>query len=410
MKIISQDEAEARFHAHKLVLLSRYINNNVPVKVKCFCGTIYSTRPYQVFQKFRLSCGCTTGLNIKELKQKLKVRKLKLLSDFKSSYDKIKVQCFCGNVFFMRAYSKQQSCGCWRKRSLKELEKTLAEKDLSLLSRISSKHIDLYSKIKIKCFCGTVFWTIPAYVFVGDTTSCGCKQRAKGELHFNWKGYRDISGRYWRRIQNDAILRKRDFTIDIKYVWKLFVKQKKICRLSGVPISFLDHTASLDRINNNIGYIKGNVRFVHKTVNSMKWVFSDKRFKELCAMVSKPLAHRYPNKLCSFSHINPHFRGRGIISLSYWHKIQGRAKEKGINFNLNIDQAWNIFLKQNGYCKYTGETLCPQNMSLDRIDSNKGYNINNVQWVTKEINFMKREFKETAWLDFCGKIAKGLTK
>ena len=44
--------------------------------------------------------------------------------------------------------------------------------------------------------------------------------------------------------------------------------------------------------------------------------------------------------------------------------------------------------------------------SLDRIDSNKGYIKNNVQWVHKHINTMKMHMTDREFIDMCKKVAK----
>jgi hypothetical protein len=81
---------------------------------------------------------------------------------------------------------------------------------------------------------------------------------------------------------------------------------------------------------------------------------------------------------------------------------------------LDIEEAWNLFNKQNGKCALSGIDLkfCQSireikdtTASLDRIDSNKGYTIDNVQWVHKTANLMKQgldmnEFKY--WIKMIG--------
>ena len=47
-----------------------------------------------------------------------------------------------------------------------------------------------------------------------------------------------------------------------------------------------------------------------------------------------------------------------------------------------------------------------QTASLDRIDSSKGYTKNNVQWLHKDINIMKRDFPEEKFLFLCKQIVK----
>lgn len=59
------------------------------------------------------------------------------------------------------------------------------------------------------------------------------------------------------------------------------------CPFSGRPLTFRKHsrdfssTASLDRIDSSLGYERGNVRWIHKTVNRMKSDGSDIWFMSL---------------------------------------------------------------------------------------------------------------------------------
>lgn len=79
------------------------------------------------------------------------------------------------------------------------------------------------------------------------------------------------------------------------YLWKLFLKQNGKCALSGLGISFggligekrSSTTASLDRINSTKGYIKGNVQWVHKHINKMKWDFDQNYFLSLIEYIHK---------------------------------------------------------------------------------------------------------------------------
>jgi hypothetical protein len=44
--------------------------------------------------------------------------------------------------------------------------------------------------------------------------------------------------------------------------------------------------------------------------------------------------------------------------------------------------------------------------SIDRIDSSKGYEEGNIQWVHKHVNFMKRTYSQDYFIDMCKKIAE----
>jgi len=91
--------------------------------------------------------------------------------------------------------------------------------------------------------------------------------------------------------------------------------------------------------------------------------------------------------------------GHGEISGSLWSSIVhgSKVRNKKISFNITMEQAWDLFLKQDRKCAISGITLIMKGekkkrngtASLDRIDSSKGYEIDNIQWVHKDINVMK---------------------
>jgi hypothetical protein len=120
--------------------------------------------------------------------------------------------------------------------------------------------------------------------------SCGC---IRGESH--WKGHGEISKTQWTSIKKHAKLRSITFNISIEYAWKLYKQQKGKCTLSGKDIVFGGRnagpwykttTASLDRIDSKKGYIKGNVQWVHKNLNIMKWDYSVQEFVQWCRAVA----------------------------------------------------------------------------------------------------------------------------
>jgi len=104
------------------------------------------------------------------------------------------------------------------------------------------------------------------------------------------KGYEEINGSFWSRIKSNAKQRNRTVDVTIEYCWKLFIKQNRICALSGIPIKFstksTECTASLDRIDNNKSYVEGNIQWVHKVVNLMKRTLSEKEFLSYCKIIT----------------------------------------------------------------------------------------------------------------------------
>lgn len=102
------------------------------------------------------------------------------------------------------------------------------------------------------------------------------------------KKYKDISYRFWSGLIDRSSLRSIEFSVSLEEAWELFVNQNERCALSDLPIKFglQNHqTASLDRIDSSLGYTLGNVQWVHKHINYMKWKLSEKEFIELCGKV-----------------------------------------------------------------------------------------------------------------------------
>lgn len=107
-----------------------------------------------------------------------------------------------------------------------------------------------------------------------------------------YKGYEDLSGRFWSSIQYSANKRNIYFDPDltIEFAWNLFVKQDKKCALSGIDITLsrtskINNTASLDRIDSKLSYTKDNVQWLHKNVNNLKGSLSSQDTVDLCRKI-----------------------------------------------------------------------------------------------------------------------------
>ena len=142
-----------------------------------------------------------------------------------------------------------------------------------------------YQEMKAVCKCLACggdytgsFWPIKS----GGVTACGCKRAT---------GYKQLRGTLWSGIQRRAMRRGHEFKLTIAEAWNLYEKQKGRCALSGLSIVFSSKTSketvSLDRIDSKIGYLIGNVQWVHKAVNIMKNMFSQDVFIDLCRRVAE---------------------------------------------------------------------------------------------------------------------------
>lgn len=129
----------------------------------------------------------------------------------------------------------------------------------------------------------------------GFVKSCGCLRGESLKKKFVDKKYGLLCSGNWHSIVNGAIRRNLLLDITPEYISNLFINQKGICTLSGMPIKICNYieynlgnqTASLDRIDSSKGYIKGNLQWIHKDLNRMKSSFTNDRFIEMCCAVAK---------------------------------------------------------------------------------------------------------------------------
>lgn len=138
----------------------------------------------------------------------------------------------------------------------------------------------------VKCDCGREYSTSGLHKNVRCRRCFLKEQRTKNT----------VCGTIWYNIKYGAKIRNFSISKDVtrEYLWKLYLKQNGACAISGRKIflpdsdtSNQDVTASLDRINSSKGYVVGNVQWVHKYINRMKWELSQSRFIEICKLVVK---------------------------------------------------------------------------------------------------------------------------
>jgi len=111
------------------------------------------------------------------------------------------------------------------------------------------------------------------------------------------------------------------------------------------------------------------------------------------------------------------WKGYKDMSMSFYSRIKQNAKNRGIPFSVSIEYLYDLFNEQEGKCDYTGEYIfLPINVrqlrgedneniaSLDRIDNDKGYEVGNLHWICKRINFMKHTMQEDYFMSWVKKI------
>lgn len=159
-----------------------------------------------------------------------------------------------------------------------------------------------------KCDCGKIKEIGKKNVIYGRTKSCGCynakliSQRAKSK-DSAFRRSRDIHTGT-DLIINDifAPIRKRAkergifFDLSPIDLDEKFKKQCGRCVFTGILLSLPTtakerrkclHTASLDRIDNSKGYVKGNIQWIHKRINIMRHKLSIEEFLDWCFKITE---------------------------------------------------------------------------------------------------------------------------
>jgi hypothetical protein len=115
----------------------------------------------------------------------------------------------------------------------------------------------------------------------------------------------------------------------------------------------------------------------------------------------------------------------GDLNASIYNMYKRSAYKRNLQFEVSKEFLWDLFLKQDRKCSLSGLPLKMATMqifskngnskfydrslitaSLDRINSQKGYFEDNVQWVHKIINIMKGNLSDNDFIYFCKNVAK----
>lgn len=170
-----------------------------------------------------------------------------------------------------------------KSRGGKNVKDMTGQKCGSLLVICREASVNKLAAWRCRCECGKEVIATGSDLRQGKIKTCGCRIGIKTRR--NWQGTGNIPKNYWSCLNKNAIQRSIQFDLEIEYLDKLYDSQHGKCALSGLFISFVDKTASLDRIDNKKGYLPGNVQWVHKDINKLKGIFESNYFFELCKLV-----------------------------------------------------------------------------------------------------------------------------
>jgi len=221
------------------------------------------------------------------------------------SAGKWECECECGQKKFVHGVALRdgsvKSCGCLLTHQDKQRD--LSGQQFYKITVLGFSHVNKISHKRSEriwdcvCDCGQELQLSTARI--KHKYSCGCerkpeqKRRPKKTKTARYCGSVPIT--YVTKVRDRAGKKGIDFNISVEDVDKLFVSQRGLCALSGMEIVFAHYnsdvkqTASIDRIDSKLGYVKGNIQIVHKDINVMKNIFTQEYFIELCGLVSRKM-------------------------------------------------------------------------------------------------------------------------
>lgn len=137
-----------------------------------------------------------------------------------------------------------------------------------------------------ECKCGRRKRVAAASLRMGNSRSCiDCATATLSKTI--------IPATYIGSLKHSAFKRGIPFLVDAEYLEQLYENQGRRCVLTGARLNMGDSnfrmssmTASVDRIDSSGIYEPGNVQWVHKMVNTMKWDLSQQDFINICHAVA----------------------------------------------------------------------------------------------------------------------------
>lgn len=157
--------------------------------------------------------------------------------------------------------------------------------DYSLFDLETKIGVDNRKLLHVICSCGQVDYRQERYLLTGRSTSCKSCSAKKTAKSFpppiNRKGCEGLSGTHFQTIKFGAKRRNIPFDVTPQFLWKLYEEQGRKCAITDLNIVLENKieksnvawsivTASLDRKDNDLGYTRDNVWWVHKEVNRLK--------------------------------------------------------------------------------------------------------------------------------------------
>jgi hypothetical protein len=282
--------------------------------------------------------------------------------------------------------------GCWNNVNIHGICSDCTEEDKNkiitkedLIVKATEFNIK-NTEYKMCINCGIV---VDINIFNINDMCKNCNKLSKVNVD-NYKE-KDLFDKQYKIYIYNAEQRKLKFNLTKIEAIKLFSKKCYYCNVKN-------DVNGIDRMNNNIDYVKSNCVACCTTCNFMKGVLDSNTFIKLCehiATYNKSIDGKLNYELFS-SNKNPKYE-----------TYRNGATERNLKFTLSEEEFYNIILQKCFYCGVYNKTKIGKCAGgIDRKDSNLDYTIDNCVPCCTTCNFMKGVLNNNMFLKQCINIAK----
>lgn len=187
----------------------------------------------------------------------------------------------------------------------------------------------------------------------------------------------------------------------------MFNEQGRKCAITKVPLVFTDTTTdfspSIDRIDNTGIYEIKNIRWVAYKINTMKLWGNDSQLLEWCRSILNLSPIQNAPVISPRINIKDYMRIRA-----------SKIKYRFSNSELTTNCLMELYSSQNGKCHMTntmmtyGGRLTDYTLSVDRIDPNGIYCINNSRLVCYRVNIMRGKSSDQDLVEWCKRVVENI--
>ena len=279
--------------------------------------------------------------------------------------------------------------------------------------------------------------------------------------------YDNFTKNNFKDLKSNAKRRDIQVNITIQDIHDLYKKQNGLCAILNIKMTYeaiergtnTQHilnkwNISVDRIDSSKCYTKDNIQMVCAIVNRIKTGLSNDNLLLISCAIAQNNFNKINNLVVSnidseynkniqvqehsiISDLFDKMQNKQIINittsmqkyscsfdgytnklhLDIKHNLKKRAKD--LEFSITVNDIRDLYKHQEGKCKLSGikmtyigyqgnnaHVINKWNISVDRIDSSKGYIKNNIQLLCGIVNKMKTDLTDNELLLLCNDIAK----